>query len=64
MADAFRPDEMFAALAAEKVHFVLIGVVATTLHGEAGVVGGLDIAPALDASQGFRCDCESPATFR
>lgn len=50
MTDAFRPDEMFAVLAAEKVHFVLIGGMAATLHGDAGVTVDLDIAPALDAA--------------
>ena len=50
MTDAFRPDEILAALAAQEVHFVLIGGMAAVLHGDAGVTVDLDIAPALDAT--------------
>ena len=41
---------MLAALAAENVHFVLIGGMAAVLHGDAGVTVDLDIAPARDAA--------------
>ncbi len=47
--DAFRPEEMLAALAAQNVRFVLIGGMAAILHGDAGVTVDLDIVPAVDA---------------
>ena len=50
MTDAFRPDEILTALAAQEVHFVLIGGMAAVLHGDAGVTVDIDIAPSLDAT--------------
>lgn len=47
--DAFRPEEILAALAAQNVRFVLIGGMAAILHGDAGVTVDLDIVPAGDA---------------
>ncbi|MDE0007421.1 MAG: hypothetical protein OXS50_04000 [Gammaproteobacteria bacterium] len=42
MDDAFRPEEILAALAAQNVRFVLIGGMAAILHGDAGVTVDLD----------------------
>ena len=49
MADAvFDPEQVFEALAASNVRFILIGGMAAILHGDAGVTMDLDIVPAYE----------------
>lgn len=44
----FDPDEIFAALQAHKVRFIVIGGIAAILHGDSGVTVDVDITPSPD----------------